>query len=173
MEIIGEAAYNTPRIKSVHIENVRRFKKLSLKFSPGLNVVTTVERGSGKSTLLALLSRSLCDGFMLCDQNLRRGAKKGYLRIEYEPFIFTVDKNGIPGCYGILMLNDFKQLKRFVRELPADQCFLLELDWLRFRVPFEDIIKALSKARCQVIATVMEHTLRGNILPKGTRVIPI
>ena len=173
MRILGEPAYNTPRIKSVQIENVRKFKKLNLKFSPGLNVVSTVERGSGKSTLLALLSRSIQDGFMLYGPNVRHGARTGHLRVEYEPFNFTFNKNGIPGCYGLLMLNDFKQLKAYVREIPNDQCFLLELDWFSPKVPREDILKELSKARCQVIATVMECQLRGKKLPKGTKVIEI
>ena len=174
VELFGEAAFNTPRIKSVEIENVRGFKKLSLKFSPGVNIVSTLARGSGKTTLLSLLSGSIQDGIMQYGDNVRNGAKKGRLSIAYEPFNYTFSQSEIPLGYGLLMLNDFKQLKTFAREIPADRCFLLELDWLRhLKVPCKDVLGALSKARCQVIATTMEYPLREIKLPKGTKQIKI
>jgi hypothetical protein len=177
MVIMHPPAYNTPRIKSVDMENVRGFKKLKLKFSPGINIVSTVERGSGKSNLLALLSGAIEDAFMLYGDNIRRGAKKGHLRVEYEPFNFTFHIDKTPLCYGILMMSDFRQFKTFLQEIPREHCFLVELDSLisytTNTLAVQEVLNALAKARCQVIATVMEFKLKGKKLPNGARQIKI
>lgn len=168
----GELAYNMPRIKSVAIRNIKAFKKLDIRFSPGLNIVSSSAQGAGKTTLLGLLARAVQHGFMLWDEDVSRGAPRGSLRVDYAPFNHTGGVDGDLWCYGLLMLNNFSQLKKFVRTIRKEDCFLLELDWLTPKVPCGKIFDELSRARCQVIATVLEDSL-GAALPRGARHIKI
>lgn len=165
----GELAYNMPRIKSVAIRNIKVFKKLDIRFSPGLNIVSSSGPDAGKTTLLSLLASAVQHGFMLWDEHVRHGTRRGSLRVDYAPFAHTAGVGADLWCYGLLMLNDFSQLKKFVRTIRKEDCFLLELDWLTSKVPCGKILDELSKAKCQVIATVLKESLLGVALPRGAR----
>ncbi len=172
MRNISQMTYNVPRIKSIAVENVNCFKKLTLKFSPGLNIVAA-HKGTGKTTLISLLAGAREDAFMLVDENLRRGQKKGAVSVVYEPFqhSFTGRRYSLP--YGPLWVTDFTTLKSVIKGLPKEHCLLVELDWLiygRIQVPREQIFTVLSKVRCQVIATVSPIGLDSPAL-KGSEIL--
>jgi predicted RNase H-like HicB family nuclease len=73
-------------------------------------------------------------------------------------------------------MGGFQDFKRFLKELPKDHCFLVELDWLTIfdskTIPLEEVFAALSKAKCQVIATMMDN---GRKIPpfKGARILKL
>lgn len=160
MQIIRETAYNLPRVRSLKARNIFGFKKLALSFSPGVNLVLG-GKGEGKSNLIALLSGPMRLGFMLPGEPIVfRGATRASLFVEYETFKFRYRKDGIPGGHGPLAMSSFNDMKKFLRHLSKDDCFVTELDWLvafnRQPVPYKEVWEALLHAQCQVIATVFD-----------------
>lgn len=89
-----------------------------------------------------------------------REATRASLFIEYEAFKFRYREDGIPGVYGPLAMSCFNDMKKFLRHLPKDDCFVTELDWLvafnRQPVPYKAVWEALLHARGQVIATIFD-----------------
>lgn len=158
--MIEAMAYNLPHIQRIEAKNILGFKDLKLTFSSGINLVTGW-KAEGKSNLITLLSEAYKHGFILASELLiGRMDLSARLLVEYAPFEHKYYRHRTPLCYGPLYMESFANFKRFLKELPKEHCFVTELDWLiffnRHLVPCQEVWAALSKARCQVIATVFD-----------------
>lgn len=160
MQILESTAYNLPHIRRIEAKNIRGFEELKLTFSSGINLVVG-GKAEGKTNLIMLLCEAYKHGFILAsDVLVGRTELNARLLVEYAPFEHKYYRYRTPLCYGPLGMQSFTSFKKLIRELPKDHCLVTELDWLIFfsrrLVPCQEVWAALSKARCQVIATVFD-----------------